>query len=79
MMIRIRVRVALHARFSGRAVGIQAGKHDAEMAVDPAAQFASDDLLARVRAIQAEVAQLRVFDSRSPDAIIGYNERGHFD
>lgn len=36
-------------------------------------------LLARVRAIQAEVAQLPVLDTRSPEEIIGYNERGHFD
>ena len=79
MLIKIRVRIALHARVSGRAVGSQSGQSDAEMAVDPAAQFASDHLLAWGCSIQAEVAQLRLFDSRSPDVIIGYNERGHFD
>jgi hypothetical protein len=36
-------------------------------------------LLARVHAIQQEIAQLRVLDKRSSDEIIGYNERGHFD
>jgi hypothetical protein len=36
-------------------------------------------LLARVHAIQSEVAGLPVYDSRSPDEIIGYDERGHFD
>ena len=44
-----------------------------------AAQPDSDTLLARVREIQAEIAQLPVLDERSPDEIIGYNERGHFD
>ncbi|HZU89564.1 MAG TPA: DUF2442 domain-containing protein [Stellaceae bacterium] len=36
-------------------------------------------LLARAREIQSELARLPVHDSRSPDEIIGYNERGHFD
>jgi hypothetical protein len=39
----------------------------------------TDELLARVRAIQAAVAQLPVLDVRSPDEILGYNEHGHFD
>ena len=33
----------------------------------------------RVRAIQEEMAQLPVLDERSPEEIIGYNGRGHFD
>ena len=36
-------------------------------------------LLARVRVIQQELAALLVLDKRTPDKIIGYNERGHFD
>jgi hypothetical protein len=38
-----------------------------------------DTLLAQVRAIQSEVAGLPVYDGRSPDEIIGYNERSHLD
>ena len=52
------------------------------MLLDNAGQLTgleADTLLARVRAIQEEVARLPVLDDRSPDEIIGYNERGHFD
>lgn len=37
------------------------------------------DLIARIEAIQDRVAKLPVYDGRSPDEIIGYNEHGHFD
>jgi antitoxin VapB len=47
--------------------------------VKEAARSDADTLLARVRAIQEEMARLPVLDERSPDEIIGYNERGHFD
>lgn len=83
MMIKARIRVAPDGTFSGRAVGIQAGEHDAEITVrdaaGPATRLDRAALLARVRAIQAEVARLPVLDQRSPDEIIGYNERGHLD
>ncbi len=46
---------------------------------EPAARLDADALLARVHAIQHEVAQLPVLDRRSPEEIIGYNEQGHFD
>jgi hypothetical protein len=57
-------------------------QHEAEIVLLDAftrpARLEFDDLLARVRAIQTEVARLPVFDSRSPDEILWYNERGDF-
>ena len=82
-MVKARIRVAPDGTLSGRAPGLPAGEHDAEIVrLDAARQdkrFDADELLARVRLIQAEVAQLPVFDTRIPDEILGYNERGHFD
>ena len=78
-----RIRVAPDGTLTGVASGLPPGEHKAEiMLVDTragAAQPDPDTLLARVREIQAEIAQLPVLDERSPDEIIGYNERGHFD
>jgi hypothetical protein len=81
--IKTRLRVAPDGTLAGRAAGLPVGEHEAEIrlmenAESPAVSDA-DALLARVRAIQAEVARLPVRDNRSPDEIIGYNERGHFD
>jgi hypothetical protein len=82
-MVKARIRVAPDGTLSGRAPGLPAGGHDAEIVLLDAARqdkgFDADELLARVRLIQAEVAQLPVFDTRIPDEILGYNERGHFD
>jgi len=82
-MVKTRIRVAPDGTLSGRAPGLPAGEHDAEIVLLDAARqdkrFDADELLARVRLIQAEVAQLPVFDTRIPDEILGYNERGHFD
>lgn len=68
---------------TGRAEGLPIDEHDVEIqlleGVEVAAACDADTLLARVRAIQAEIARLPVHDNRSPDGIIGYNERGHFD
>jgi hypothetical protein len=68
---------------SGHARGLPQGEHDAEIVlldVDAKQTGAGPvELLARVRTIQAEIAKLPVLDPRSPDEIIGYNERGHFD
>jgi hypothetical protein len=81
-MVKARIRVAPDGTLSGRAPGLPAGEHDAEIVLLDAARqdkrFDADELLARVRLIQAEVAQLPVFDTRIPDEILGYNERGHF-
>ena len=81
-MIKTQIRVAPDGTLSGQADGLPAGEHDAEITVLDAASARGplnvDRLLARVRAIQAEVARLPVLDSRSPDQIISYNERGHF-
>jgi hypothetical protein len=82
-MIKTRIRVGPDGMLSGRADGLPAGEHDAEITVfDAAGARESVDtrgLLARIRAIQAEVAQLPVLDARRPEEIIGYNEHGHFD
>ena len=84
-MIKIitRIRVAPVGTLTARAAGLPVGEHEAEIqlledAETPAARDV-DTLLTQVRAIQAEVARLPVYDSRSPNEIIGYNERGHFD
>ncbi len=82
-VIKTHIRVAPDGTLTGRAVGLPAGEHEAEITVlDSAAKTPNLDaavLLARVRAIQDEVARLPVLDHRSLDEIIGYNERGHFD
>jgi len=82
MVIKTRIRIAPDGTLSGRANGLPAGEHDAEITVlDPAdkrGRLDVDDLLGRVHAIQAEVARLPVLDDRTPDRIIGYNDRGHF-
>ncbi len=80
--LKVRVHVSSDGTLTGQAIGLPAGEHLAELvltetsrgpvALDPEAA------LARVRAIQHEVAQLPVLDGRSPDEIIGYNEHGHF-
>ena len=81
-MIKTRIRIAPDGTLSGRARGLPAGEHDAEIIVrDTAArpsQGGAGLLLARVRAIQAELAQLPVLDARNPDDILGFNQRGHF-
>jgi len=82
-MIKTRIRVAPDGTLSGRADGLPTGEHDAEITVFDSpggrARLDVEGLLARIRAIQAEVAQLPVLDARSPEEIIGYNEHGHFD
>ncbi len=81
-MVKTRIRVARDGTLTGQAAGLPAGEHEAEIVLIEAAEpTARDDvatLLARVRAIQEEVARLPILDERTPDEIIGYNERGHF-
>jgi hypothetical protein len=81
--IKTRIRVSPDGTLSGRAAGLPPGEHDAEIVLLPAATTSGlgelQDLLARVRAIQAEVARLPIRDRRRPDEIIGYNEYGHLD
>jgi len=81
--IKTRINVAPDGTLTGRASGLPPGEHEAEIALvgtsSGAARPDTETLLARVRAIQQEVAQLPVLDGRSTDEIIGYNERGHFD
>jgi hypothetical protein len=81
--IKARIHIAPDGTLTGRATGLPPGEHEAEIAlVDSGKGTARSDagtLLARVRAIQEEVARLPVLDGRSADEIIGYNRRGHFD
>ena len=81
--VKARIRVAPDGTITGQATGLPPGEHEAEIALVKAekgtARLDADTLLARVRAIQEEMAQLPVLDERSIDEIIGYNERGHFD
>jgi hypothetical protein len=81
--VKTRIRVASDGTLSGKATGLPVGDHDAEIVIldagtSPAGPGAAA-LLARVQAIQAEVARLPVLDGRSPDEILGYNQRGHLD
>jgi hypothetical protein len=82
-MVKVRIRVGPDGSLSGRADGLPAGEHEAEMTLldanSPPVRPSAKELLARVRAIQAEVARLPVLDGRSPEEILGYNERGHLD
>jgi len=78
--IKTRICVAPDGTITGRASGLPPGEHEAQISlVDTgkgAARPDADALLARVRAIQDEMAQLPVLDDRSPDEIIGYNDFG---
>jgi len=81
--VRTHIHVAPDGSLTGKATGLPPGEHEAEIVLvginrDLAGADAKT-LLARVRAIQAEMAQLPVLDERNADEIIGYNERGHFD
>jgi hypothetical protein len=80
-IVKARIHVAADGTLTGRAAGIPAGDHDAEIVLMDRgeAECDPDRLAVRVRAIQAEVARLPVLDARSPDEIIGYNTRGHVD
>ena len=82
-IVKARIHVGPDGTLSGRAQGLPAGEHEAEIMLldtgSPRVRPSAEELLARVRAIQAEVAQLPVFDRRSLEEVLGYNERGHFD
>jgi hypothetical protein len=82
-IVKTRIHVGPDGTLSGRAHGLPAGEHEAEITLldvgSPRVRPSAEELLARVRAIQAEVARLPIFDSRSPEEILAYNERGHFD
>ena len=83
IVIKTRINVTKDGMLSDPANGLPPGEHDAEivLAEGGSSPLRHDHrhLLTRVRAIQAELAALPVLDNRSPDEIIGYNERGYFD
>jgi hypothetical protein len=85
VMTRVKTRILIgpDGTLTGWAPGLPAGEHEAEVmlieSAGPAPRLQVEALLARVRAIQEEVARLPVLDSRHPDQILGYNDRGHFD
>ena len=78
--IRTRIHVAADANLTGRASEFPAGEHEAEIKFLDRCEISrpkdAATLLARVRAIQAKVARLPVLDARTPEEIIGYDERG---
>lgn len=82
-IITTRIRIGPGGAISGRVKGLPPGEHDAQiMLLDVAATTPcreTEELLARVRAIQAQVARMPILDDRRPDEILGYNDRGHFD
>ena len=83
-LIRIIVHVAEDGAITGCAPeGVPPGGHEAEIVVQPFPRSTppidKKVLLARIRAIQEEIARLPVLDSRSADEILGYNESGVFD
>jgi hypothetical protein len=81
--VKTRIHVEPDGTLTGQAVGLPLGDYEAEITLvntgNDGTQADADALIARVRAIQQEVAGLPVLDKRSPDEIIGYNEHGHFD
>lgn len=81
--VKTRIRVAADGMLTGWAPGLPVGEHEAEVmlveSAGPAEPSQLEPLLARVRAIQEEVARLPVLGAGNPEAIIGYNERGHLD
>jgi hypothetical protein len=83
IVIKTRISVTRDGRLSGSVAGLPPCDQEAEIVLSTGGRSAvpcdRGDLLARVRAIQAELAALPVRDNRNPDEIIGYNERGHFD
>jgi hypothetical protein len=78
-----RIHIAADGALTGCAPGLPVGEYEAEiMLLDSprrAAGLPMDGLVGRIRAIQEEVARLPVLDSRQPDGILNYNDRGHFD
>lgn len=83
MKVKACIQIAPDGSLTGRVSGLPAGEHRVELMLvgnpEPPVRLDADILLARVRAIQREVARFPVLDRRSPDEIIGYNKQGHFD
>jgi hypothetical protein len=83
--VKTRIRIAADGTLTGQAAGLPAGEHEAEIVLiddegrQPAGMLDETAILARVRAIQKEVAHLPVLDGRTSDEIIGYNAQGYLD
>jgi hypothetical protein len=78
---RARICVAADGTLTGQPSGLPPGEHEAEIVlvdISEAEGLDTNALLARVRAVQEEIARLPVLDRRNPDEIIGYNKHGHF-
>lgn len=76
-LIRTIVHVAEDGAITGCAPeGVPPGDHEAEILVQPSPRSAppidEKELLARIRAIQEEIARLPVLDPRPADEILGY-------
>jgi hypothetical protein len=81
--IRTRVRVGPDHRITGRVpADVPPGEYIAEIAIQPIRNMAlapdGADVLARIRALQDEVAGLPILDPRAPDNILGYGADGLF-
>jgi hypothetical protein len=72
------IHVARDGKLSGKVAGLPPGEHGAEITLleAPEPPVPAADLLAGVRATEAEVALLAGFASRSADGILGCNGRG---
>jgi hypothetical protein len=80
-IVTTRIRVAPDGTISGRIPAVVLpGEHEAEIILHPEvpAPEVEIETLAAIRQIQDELARLPILDPRSPDDIIGYDERGLF-
>ena len=74
-MVKTRIRVAPDGTLTGQAPGLPAGEHEAEIVLlDDADRCAPGPRSRDPGGGRAAP----VLDDRSPDEIIGYNYRGHF-
>lgn len=78
-LVRVRFHVAADGTITGQAPAtLPAGEHEAEVIPVPRRTVDAAAARAAVRGLQDELSCLPVLDARSPDEIIGYDERGLF-
>ena len=74
--VRIRFHVAADGTITGQApAALPAGEHEAEVILRSSRAVDAAAAREAVRRLQNELARLPVLDARSPDEIIGYDER----